>query len=347
MYVNVVKNYADINGLNISFRLESLDKWMTVLRGASYIPVLYTNNSLEFQWANHKSHVSKSEDISMVINWNNEPVAIWPLSMSTNCNSETLSSQGLPILPPLFIASCPNITQKRIFKKCIEMAEFLAIKIKVSEFESQVMFSDLIGLSPWHSEAMLNGASCTIQYDLFVDLQRTVSDIKAGFRKSYRSLVIPRKNEWSIAVLDVSDEHVWNEFKNLHYFVAGRKTRSDLTWKVHFDDIVNKDGFLVYLRDQAGAMVGGGFFNFTRDEGFYSVGAYRRDLFDRPLGHLIQFQAILELKKRGVHWYRLGTRPYLSAKPQPTAKEISIGNFKQGFSSHMFPRYLLRHALSS
>jgi FemAB family protein len=208
------------------------------------------------------------------------------------------------------------------------------------------LFCDFIGLSEWHIEAMTKGASCVVEYDLYLDLKKSIEEIKSGLRKSYKSLVIARNYQLEVNVLDYFDENVWDEFKSLHYFVSGRKTRSDLTWNIHLDDIKKENGFLIFIRDDCGSMIGGGFFNYSRDEGFYSVGAYRRDFSHKPLGHLIQFKAIVELKKRGARWYRLGVRPYRTLLTPPSEKEMSIGDFKQGFSSHLFPRYLLLHQVS-
>ena len=92
-------------------------------------------------------------------------------------------------------------------------------------------------------------------------------------------------------------------------------------------------------------MVGAGLFNFTRDEGLYAIGAYDREQFDKPLGHVVQYYAIEELKKRDVRWYKLGARPYPTHFPVPSAKEISIGEFKQGFASHLLPRIILEHVV--
>ena len=90
-------------------------------------------------------------------------------------------------------------------------------------------------------------------------------------------------------------------------------------------------------------MVGGGFFRISCDEGVYSVGAYNRDFFDQPLGHVVQYCAIEEMKNRGIRWYKIGLRHYPTEVPSPTDKEIQIGEFKQGFASHLFPRFLLKH----
>ena len=77
----------------------------------------------------------------------------------------------------------------------------------------------------------------------------------------------------------------------------------------------------------------------------HAVAAYDRTLFDKPLGHVVQYRAIEEMKKRNISWYKIGVRPYGSDNPKPTEKEISIGEFKAGFSSHCFPHYRLTHQL--
>jgi hypothetical protein len=52
---------------------------------------------------------------------------------------------------------------------------------------------------------------------------------------------------------------------------------------------------------------------------------------------------MVEMKKRGLRWHKIGLRPYSSEVPSPTEKELSIGEFKQGFATHLFPRYVLHH----
>jgi FemAB family protein len=347
MYFDSMSEYGISRGVNVKSRLGALSDWEKVLEQSPYVPVLYMNNSVEFQWANQNSHFEKCEDISTVIFLNGHPVAVWPLSVSTMNERMLLNSHGLPILPPLFVKDIGHLARKKIYKICLEMAQNLCGKINASEFLSLESFNENLAFSGWHLEAMAKGATASIDYDLYIDLSKSFEEIKGGFRKSYKSLISSGQKDWTIGVLDVGDAYIWNEFKVLHCSVAGRQTRSNATWAIHFDDIQNKKGFLIYLKDPANLMVGGGFFNFSRDEGFYAVGAYRRELFDKPLGHIVQYQAILELKKRGMRWHRLGVRPFLGSIPKPSDKEISIGEFKQGFASHVFPRYLLRHAIIS
>ena len=91
--------------------------------------------------------------------------------------------------------------------------------------------------------------------------------------------------------------------------------------------------------------MGGGFHVASDDEGSAAVAAYNRDLFDRPLGHAVQMRAIRELKERGCKWYYLGERCYPKQTPMPTEKELKISHFKEGFSTHTFPRFELTHTV--
>jgi FemAB family protein len=119
---------------------------------------------------------------------------------------------------------------------------------------------------------------------------------------------------------------------------AGGVTRSNESWEKQLEAIDSRDAFLVYISDrQSGLMVGGGFFHSTRDECYYAVGAYDRSMFDKPLGHVVQYRAMQEMKDRNIKWYKLGDRPYPEAYGGERSKEITIADFKQGFATHTFP----------
>ena len=89
--------------------------------------------------------------------------------------------------------------------------------------------------------------------------------------------------------------------------------------------------------------MGGGFFACSRDQGVYNVGAYDRALFSEPLGHVVQFRAIEEMKNRGLRWYKIGLRCY-PQEPNVNEKLVSIGEFMQGFSTHLYPQYVQHYS---
>ena len=329
--------------IQCELRVERQAQWDAILDKIPYIPVSYTSASIDYQLAYQKGVSGEWWDISLIVYWDSKPSAIWPLSFSVRDGKGNLSLHGLPVMAPKFVASCPATSRKRITKNCLDLAEAIASAAALDKWYSAESFSESLGMSDWHAEAMVRGAECFVSHELFLDLRPAIVDIKRNFRKSYKSLITTGMRIWSVGVLESHDESIWNAFRNLHFRISGRKTRSDETWVLQYEGILNQNSFLVYLRDGEGKMVGGGFFNFTCDEGFYAVGAYDRTLFDKPLGHIVQYRAIEEFKNRGVRWYKIGARAYRSDIPTPSDKEVSIGEFKQGFSSHLLPQYRFTH----
>ena len=334
-------------GLKLDLRRFSKSIWDNILLECKYIPVNYTCSSIDFQKSYQQNKINKLHDLSSIIYWNNKPIAIWPLSLTEIAGNFFLDSHGLPVQPPLFVNSCPRSSRMKIIKRCLRMANLLSFEVGVSSWDSRESFTESLGLSDWHLVSMHGGSTCVVTHDLFINLESSIAEIKNGFRKSYKSLINSGLKHWSVDVLDKLNTSVWHQFHELHIGVAGRKTRSNGTWDIHENDIAEGRGFLVYLSNNKGEMEGAGFFKFTRDEGLYAVAAYRRNLFDKPLGHIVQYRAIEELKQRGIRWYKLGRRPFHSETPDPSNKEVSIGEFKQGFASHLFPRYKLTHKVSN
>lgn len=329
--------------LSVSRRIDRKDLWEETFGRLSYKPVVYSNSSLDYQFAYQSGHGGDWQDISLVLYWDNKPVALWPLSYSFKDGQSKLTSQGLPVFPPVFVADCPAISRKRIIKSCLDLANAISAEAEMGSWVSGESFDESLGMSDWHIESMMRDASCQLRHELYLDLRPDLAEIKRNFRKSYKSLIVSGSRMWAVSVLDATNEDIWQEFKELHLQVSGRVTRSDETWAMQHQDIARQCAFLVLLRNSDGNMVGAGLFSFTSDEGLYAVGAYDRTLFDKPLGHVVQYRAIEELKKRGVRWYKIGARPFISDDPRPTDKEISIAEFKQGFASHVFPHYDVTH----
>ena len=107
----------------------------------------------------------------------------------------------------------------------------------------------------------------------------------------------------------------------MHLEEAGRQTRSDESWDIQRNQILNDEAFLVTVRDEKD-LVGGGFFTHTRDIGMYSVGAYKRNLFDKPIGHAVQMTAIEKLKEIGCSSYLFRAKVNLFKLPKFNRQRI-------------------------
>ena len=79
-------------------------------------------------------------------------------------------------------------------------------------------------------------------------------------------------------------------------------------------------------------MVGCGFFQYSKRAAIYAVGAYDRTMFSKPLGHVVQWNAIKYMKKLALHDYYIGRYFTKADEPEPTKKELDISLFKKGFT---------------
>ena len=336
-------------GLLAKARNQNKDIWDEVLNNSNYVPVAYTNMNVDFLFEVHNGKKEITiKDLSSIIYWDNKPVAIWPLFLFFENDKISFHFLDNMLLPPILISTLNNSIKKKLIKKLINLTLKFSESIKQTKWNSMELFDNTLGLGYWHTISMELGYKSHLNYEQYIDLSLELDEIKSNFRKSDKLNINSGLKKWNNGVLDKPNISIWKQFMDLHEKVSGRKTRSDRSWEIHYEDIINKNSFLVYLLDQNGSMVGAGFFNSTIDEGLYAVAAFRRDLPNHPpLGHVVQFLAIKEFKKRNVKWYKLGPRPYLKTFPKSSEKEISIAEFKNGFSTHMITRPIIEYNLKT
>lgn len=326
--------------------------WDATWRALPFQLMTYAATVLDYQVAYLRHPGTPLQDLSLVLLANGKPCGVFPLLLTGEPGARRLSGNGSRLTPPLFLPDVPEKTAKKLSARLMELLRELAVSegCETLQFEQPCMpGQEAAGLPDWHRQWLDAGATGGLKHDLFTDLRRPLADIRGGFRKSYKALINAGLRGWTVQLMDAGNasDAVWEEFKQLHIQVAGRRTRGDDSWALQLQIIREGWGFAVLLRDPADSrLVGAGLFQHTRDEGVYCVGAYDRTLFDKPLGHVVQQVAIERLKQLGVPWYRVGERAYPQDRPAPTAKQLAISDFKQGFASHLFPRLELDLAVA-
>ena len=332
-------------GLAAVTRADGPEAWDQVWQALPYQSVDYAASMIDYQHAYFRGAGWTLQDLSLVLLADGKPCGIWPLALGGPAENPQLSSAGTSIVAPALVTGLSPRSVKKIYTHAIEFLRvFCADKGLTNPTLKQNAMPGLVsqGATEWHQQLMAAGAVVDVRYELYADLRPALPDIRARFRKSYRPLINVGLRAWSHLVMDRTNlkDSVWAEFKQLHRIVAGRVTRTDETWEKQFLMIGADQAFFVSLRDPADQrLVGGAFFQCSRDEGLYAVSAYDRLLFDKPLGHAVQQIAIETLKAKGLSWYRIGERCYPQDQPKPTDKEVHISQFKQGFASHLFPKF--------
>jgi len=309
---------------NLSF---DLSVWNTVLSASSYASVYHQVSNVDYY-----SAYFQGENISFVLIEDHKPIAIFPIFAYQDNNEWKISSNSLGVISPLFIRDIPKKSRKRLEKQLIEIILLISKKLKLKKI---VLFEHSHFLSNWFLLWLERADKDFITYQLAIDLQQSVESIKLDFRKSYRPLVNKALKDWDVKVCEENIDEVFEEFKDLHFEAAGKQTRDQKSWDIQRKQIENNEAFLVSVRDGS-LLIGAGFFNFSRDMGTYSVGAYKRDLFDKPIGHAVQMIAIKKLKDLGCKTYILGQKTVALSSSLPSRKEISISYFKEGFAGYVY-----------
>ena len=328
------------NYLEFKYRKTFEVLYNEISEALDYCPTVYKNEMIEYYLEYFKSDQDYIEDKSIIIMHQNIPFGVWPLSIRHKNGVITeIGSNGGALKPPLFKVGLTKILEEKLIKLCFEFIINICNDNEIKNINVDEQFIDKKEISEWHLKILRCGYSPKLSYDIFLNLEHSFGDIKKGFRRSYKGLINQARKHWEYKVYSQISDNEWADFQKLHLQVAGRKTRSDKSWLLQKEGINSGVNFFVGLRNASGIMVGGGLFSTSKDECFYAVGAYDRNLFDKPLGHLVQFLAIEEMVQRRMRWYLIGRKCNIGDVPCPDDKQLQVSNFMAGFGSHIFPRY--------
>lgn len=312
--------------------------WDATFRSLAYQPVGYSGSHVGYQHTYFAEFSAAYQRLDCLLFWQGRPVGLWPLSLRVASSGLAgLSSQcnGQPgIVPPLLPAELPDRVRKGAARQWLGLVAQLARLRNVAQLEF-VAPAGAAALESWHRLLLEHGAATTVRVQARIDLSLAEADYHAGLRKSFKALINSARREWSATLDQSGDPSAFAEFEAFHIEVAGRRTRSAASWADQFSAICDGSAYAIYLRDPAGRLVGASLINCSRDEALYAIGAYDRQLFDKPLAHLSLAEAIACARRRGLRRFILGDRPYPGSLPPPSDKELTIGYFKEGFASEL------------
>ncbi|APB34817.1 hypothetical protein GlitD10_2480 [Gloeomargarita lithophora Alchichica-D10] len=342
-----LQKLIDILNESYTLRPNHTNRWQAVLNQLDYIPVRYMNSTIEYYIEYYLTGRAENwHDISVILIHEGQDIGVFPLSVSIDNEIPMISSHGRPILPPLTIPSLSKKIHKKAIRFCLDLTQRIMEIFQIKCWQSYVGFPQCTNLDSWYRSILeQGGVEVIVEHELYLSLDLPLDKIKQNFRNRYKNLINVGERYWQVSILSNADAGIWAEFENLHLYVAGRKTRSAASWQAQHRQVANGDAFLVYARDDNHRMIGGGLFTCSRDEAAYSVGAYDRDLFDKPISHVIHSYAIKLMKERQLRWYYIGKRFYHHTSETPTEKEVSISYFKEGFASQMIPGLLIKKSM--
>ena len=329
--------------IKIKLREEEKKLWDELIYNLDYAPVHYSNQELDYQTLFHNGNGKKINDFSTIFYYENQPISVWPLSLKIEHDEKiTICSQGVTLWSPLLVKNLNSKIEKKLIKCSLEILIYLANNFKINEVKSISTYTGNTQTDLWFYENFKRGVEIFPELELLVNLSIDIKDIQKRWSKSTNNDIKKASKIWKYKIHNEIDVKTWDQFKNLHFELAGKKTRSDETWYSQTKDINNKKGFAVYLFDKNNKFVGGSFFRYTNNEAIYSSGVYRRELFNEPLSHYAQYIAIKYMQSLNLKWYKIGHISNL-AKFIENDKEKNIASFKKKFSTDKFLRFNYIH----
>jgi hypothetical protein len=165
------------------------------------------------------------------------------------------------------------------------------------------------------------------------DLRPPLAEIERGFRKGHRAQLKWGRTNLSLSVMDKNnpDPSLLEAFRRLHADAAGRVTRTTGSWDAARAMIMRGEGRLV-LSSRDGEVVGGTLIMDSAGVAYYASGAYRRDMFDKPLAHWPLLRAMELSQEAGCHRFDIGD---VTGRDGDDAKTRNIMRFKRGFTNKL------------
>lgn len=313
-----------------------VDAWQLVLDQCKDSPsIFHLLNTVQYYVAYFSEN--NAVNLSIVLYNNRQPVGIMPLMAHQNKFSDwVLTSNGVEIVEPIFIPTLARKVKKRLESQLAELVYALSneLNIECCQFTN-------IGyrqLSSWYLMWVEKAIEVFSTHHLLVDLSLSLDEIRLKFRKSFKPLINKGLREWKVEVHEWVSEDLFERFRLLHKEVAGKSTRPIDSWNEQKKQINSLESFLVTVSDGQDNMVGAGLFTHSSYQSLYCVGVYKRELFDKPLGHAVQMKAIEVFNNKGIHWYEIGQKHLKIDRVPATEKELSISHFKEGFATQVVAR---------
>tara|TARA_A100001011_G_scaffold372555_1_gene431087 strand:- start:544 stop:1578 length:1035 start_codon:yes stop_codon:yes gene_type:complete len=344
MMNEIINKFLKINNENKIRALPYLnnkDKWSNVFNNIEYKSIFYLESYINYQSQYYEESNFLFKNCSIIFTYDNIPISIWPICIISKKNEykNKICSFDRNIIKPAFSKNINNKIKKNIFNTALETINTLTKDKK--KFDKPVFFDNFEfkdGVSIWHQSLIKHNYKLDNFYTLYLKINDDINIIKKNFRKSYKSLLTLKDDEYNISLLNNNHKEIWNEFQILHKKVAGKITRSKKTWNIQLDNLLDNKSFFVYVSNKRNQLIGGSYFDISETECYYSTSAISKEKKYTNIGHVLQFYAIKEMIKRKIKYYRIGPMFF----DELDLKNFNISKFKSGFASDIVNEYHFR-----
>lgn len=288
------------------------------------------------------------KELSFCVYENSKIVAFVPLLKGEIIGSPRryeFSMFALPLPYPVFSNNLPisfkEKLEKYIFNNIFELAKVESIDY--INFYVSALTKDILNNEQKYNPLVkfsFHDVSLTTN---IINLEKDINLLMKNFRKGTKSdIKLAEKKGFEVKIYNSTNikKELFERYKNIHFIAAGRKTRSDETWDIMYQWIVD-DLSILALTKFEDQYISGQIINTFNKKAYYQSSAILPDYSrEKGLGHLAQKEIIRYLKSSMFDYYELGWNWYTNISQEVAdSKMIGISRFKSGFGSDIYPLF--------
>ncbi len=294
-------------------------------RSAIYGDVHFDYRYTQAQVDYYQAYYDKPRNYTFVVKYGSEFLlyaAIYPI------NDENLAYFKFPV--KVFInrnfATDPALYDAlSLFKKRIEQI------CSEGNFKTADIYEDPLVTNLFYDKIAAN----RVEISAIVDLKLGPELIKKVIRKRFKSYINWGEKNLETTIYDHSNitAEVYYSFQAFHERVAGRKTRPQSTWDVHYEMIRNKEAYLIVAKYK-GELASANLYLTGISEVEYGVGVNDRSLSEEAglsVSHYPMYQAMIYAWKNGFKKFNLND----INNPSGDDKYKNISYYKKGFATEL------------
>ena len=258
----------------------------------------------------------------------------WPMAISEIGSINYLSTNGSCVFPPIFSSDLSSKVQAKLARMCFDLLTEISRTSREFEIGELEVHQDHLGsVHIWQECILEEKLDFDFYLDNVLDLRNPYSQIINNFSDSTRYDIRKGSEKFIYRIPSIEEISTdFDRYRALHLEVAGRITRSPITWEMQKSRLQQDEALLILAEDvDNGNLISGSYFEFNGYEAIYASSATNRSYFNTSVNHGMQALAIESFVDRGILYYLLGEQ-FSPAKTDE--KNQNIPKFKARFASH-------------
>ena len=316
------------------FCLQSNDAWFW-----------HTTDWLEYT-LNYKPQL-KTQNLSFLVYKENKVVAVVPLMLEVHQaggdDIREFSFSGGAIPAAALDNALSEIKRGLVYEFIFDQLDRLAYQNKVARV---VLMLNPLSPSflnqgiPFNYLMQFGYMDISLNTQL-IDLRKSENELWDNLRRNHRRN-IKKGDGFKVFVYRSKNitKDTFNRYKETHHKAAGRQTRPDKTFELMYDWLIQDLGFLVVVEFED-RQVSFEYYSVYKNNVYGTSAANDPDYKHLPLRHLLEWEAILWMKRQHFSFYEIGLQQYgILPYDFPGKKQLNISHFKKGFGGFTVPFFI-------